>query len=318
MVGKRRGFTLIELLVVIAIIAVLIALLLPAIQQAREAARRTQCTNNLKQLGLAMVNYHDINGVFPPGGLQITGYQVGWGGRLLPFVGEQARYDEIHREYKDGLVQRNAWRFPDQAPHYGNRPEWASVPPYSCPSSPLGNTYGFNQYSSYNTFLSQHGALHYRGNAGSERRNYVTGSEAARNWTTSGIIYPDSRVRVSDIIDGTINTFLLGEHSAGFGWTDTKKAVWGGIQPWTWGYYFYGVTSGWLMIDHKAIRYPINFPDYIHTADTNFSAFNSMHTGGAHFAMCDGSVRFFSENMSFDVYHALATRAGNEAMPGTD
>src|SRR5690606_550341 len=91
----RTGFTLIELLVVIAIIAVLIALLLPAVQQAREAARMTQCKNNLKQIGLAIHNYHDTYNCIPPSGLAITGYQMGWVPRIFPYLEQGTRYDQI-------------------------------------------------------------------------------------------------------------------------------------------------------------------------------------------------------------------------------
>lgn len=319
MARRKRGFTLIELLVAIAIIAVLIALLLPAIQQAREAARRTQCTNNLKQIGLALINYYDTNGVFPFGATRTTGYQLGWVPRVFPYLGEQTRYDEIHANDDSALMNRSPWRYAD-TPHGGDEMEWSSVTSLVCPSSPLGDTYGFRLYESHNPYQVGQGALHYRANAGSQRYMFRYGRDRYLDWTESGVIYPESRTRMSDIVDGSKNTFLIGEHSAGTGWTDTYKGVWGGIQPWTWGYYFVGNAStvnGWMMVDHKAIRYPINFPEFVHSADTSFTAFNSAHGAGAHFAMCDGSVRFLSENMDFAIYHALATRNANEAIPNT-
>lgn len=306
----RHGFTLIELLVVIAIIGVLVALLLPAIQAAREAARRTQCTNNLYQVGLALLNYTDQNGALPPGGLALTGYRIGWPGRVLPFMDGANRSDKMDDVAKNALVTTTPWRSDPQ----GRDPVWGPINAFVCPSSSLGPT-SDKAYHSYSDVTLYQGVLHYRAVAGSELVDYRTGIAAYKDWTISGVMYPESKVRIGNITDGTTKTALLGEHSSGDVWPVAKRYTWGGIQPWTWGYYYYpDATPGWLMLDHKGIRYPINSQDFIHSADTNFSPFNSAHTGGAHFVMCDGSVQFVSNSTSMVVLHALATRANAETV----
>lgn len=140
---RRRGFTLIELLVVIAIIAILIALLLPAVQQAREAARRTQCKNNLKQLGLAFHNYHDVYDKFPNGShptptYPAGGYHMGWAPKLFPYLDEAPRVQAMQQFDPNPISMLGPWRL-DTAPSNGANPIWGPVTALSCPSSALGN-----------------------------------------------------------------------------------------------------------------------------------------------------------------------------------
>lgn len=306
---KNRGFTLIELLVVIAIIAILIALLLPAVQQAREAARRTQCKNNLKQLGLAFHNYCDVFGVLTngshptptyPGG----GYHMGWVPKLFAYLDQAPRYAAMQQLSSNPISELGPWRL-DSAPHSGSNEVWGPVPSLSCPSSALGDR---SPDITVFTWTSQQGALHYRGCAG--RIEDVTNPTDSNNyrWANSGTIYPHSKVRLTDIKDGTSNTILLGESSSSQGRTPTMKGGWGGIQPWTWGMYWY-VDTRRLILDSKNIQFPINYRgDY----GTNHTPYSSYHVGGAQFLLCDGSARFVSENIDLGVLKTLATRNGGE------
>ncbi|WP_166827120.1 DUF1559 family PulG-like putative transporter [Thalassoroseus pseudoceratinae] len=307
---RRPGFTLIELLVVIAIIAILIALLLPAVQQAREAARRTQCKNNLKQLGLAFHNYHDTNLTFPPGGLEHSGYRIGWAGRVFPFLEQGNRVDAMDAMAADALMNIMPWRF-DTAPHNGDSPVFTdSIGVLACPSSALGEKSPDITNSTLPWIVDQ-GALHYRGNGGSSDLDIVSGSSSTRNYSTSGVLYPTSRVRIGDVVDGTSNTLLIGESSSSQGWTDSQKRGWGGIQPWTWGYYYYGSGNGFLQLDNKYVQFPINYQG---SFATNNTPFTSYHPGGAQFLNCDGSSTFLSENMDLNVLKAMATRMGGEVI----
>jgi prepilin-type processing-associated H-X9-DG protein len=115
---------------------------------------------------------------------------------------------------------------------------------------------------------------------------------------------------MKDVTDGTTNTILLGESSSSQGWSTSMKTGWGGIQPWTWGIYWYSNTQR-LMIDGKNIRFPIN---YRGSFGTNHTPYTSFHTGGAHFLLADGSVRFLSENMNLNLLKSLGTRAGGEVV----
>ncbi len=205
----RRGFTLVELLVVIAIIGVLVALLLPAIQSAREAARRTQCSNNLKQLGVAFHNYHDTFKTIPPGSLPKGGYFMGWAPRLFPFIEQQSRLDAMDAFQTDALCYLMPYRF-DTAPHYGRDAVWGPVPTLACPASSLKNV--SPDITTY-AWTPMHGALHYRGCAG--RIEDVTNPAQAstgHQWANTGTIYPLSLISFRDITDGLFDHDLAGRN----------------------------------------------------------------------------------------------------------
>ncbi|WP_437203768.1 DUF1559 family PulG-like putative transporter [Planctomicrobium sp. SH664] len=316
-VRRRSGFTLIELLVVIAIIAVLIALLLPAVQQARESARMTQCRNNLKQLGLAFHNYHDTYNAFPPGGFPITStggqavratYPLGWVPRLFPFIEQGARFQAMEALNKDYLTTRSPYRLDDS-----DNPIFGPVPGLACPSSPLGDRASDHPVSANFQFANTQGALHYRANGGAFGVDMFTNySDAERHWSRSGVIYPMSKVNFRDITDGTTNTLLLGEISSTTGWRNgMASANFTGIKPWTWGFAANASATAFLMIDHKMVQLPIGVPNVTFLA--NNTPYFSEHTGrGANFAMCDGSARFLSSNMDLNTLRNLATRGEGE------
>jgi prepilin-type N-terminal cleavage/methylation domain-containing protein/prepilin-type processing-associated H-X9-DG protein len=312
--SSRHGFTLIELLVVIAIIAILIGLLLPAVQKVREAAARMSCQNNLKQMGLAMHNFHDANGSLPTGGDKraVVLYAMGWPALLFPYFEEGNRRAAI-----DAMNPPNAiytimpWRLTDP-PHNGASPIFTSpVKTFVCPSSELGSTSPDIQYPTIPAInATNQGALHYRANGGAATLGLVQGTWSRHAWySTSGVIYPNSQVKITDISDGTSNTLLLGETSSAIG-RKLNAEGWGGIQPWTWGYYFYYTDAqGWLMIDNKVVTYPIG---YTGSYFANETPFTSNHTGGVNMVFCDGSVHFLSKTTDLTILQMLATRAGGE------
>ncbi|MEW4452961.1 DUF1559 domain-containing protein [Bremerella sp. JC817] len=305
---QNRGFTLVELLVVIAIIGVLIALLLPAVQQAREAARRIQCSNHMKQLGLAFHNYHDTHGRFMTGGMQTAkAYPMGWVPRLFPFIEQDARYEAMESLNKDYLVTRSSYRYDDM-----DNPIWGAVPNISCPSSPQGELASDQTGNTNHPYQHLQGSLHYRGNGGSYDLDYHNAVTSGRvGYSSSGIFYPESRTRFADITDGTTNTFLLGETSSSQNWPSTMVTGFGGLKPWTWGSYRYSAAE-WLMIDHKMVQFPIN---YFGSFTTSSTPFGSHHPGGAMFVMCDGSVKFLPETMNLDILKAVASRQHGEVIP---
>jgi prepilin-type N-terminal cleavage/methylation domain-containing protein/prepilin-type processing-associated H-X9-DG protein len=269
---KRRGFTLIELLVVIAIIAILISLLLPAVQQAREAARRTQCKNNLKQVALAMHNYLDTFGVFTPGWLTPTTRPTnrkywGWPAILLPFLEQANLYHAV------GVSETE--RLPLASTLFGGVALLqTSIPTYNCPSDAGPSPNPFYQ--------DDNGALY-------GKSNYVSTRFVA--WGPG----EDPATGIRDITDGTSNTFLAGERR-----TSTGPQFFVGGNPW--GRNLRGVSSDGAYIFHAS--FPPNTPtDMTSTNGTpdpwcKRFQISSQHTGGAQFAFCDGSVHFVSENIA--------------------
>jgi len=304
---RKSGFTLIELLVVIAIIAVLIALLLPAVQQAREAARRSQCKNNLKQLGLAFHNYHEIYNAFPNGSDTSTIYHMGWAPKIFPQIDQATRFNAMVALSPNPMQILMPWRF-DTAPHNGASPIWGPIPVLACPSSTLGP--GSADITSF-AWTVGHGALHYRGCNGRIEDVTNPSDGSTWQWANSGMIYPHSSTRMADVTDGSSNTILLGESSSSQGWTAAAKSGWGGIQPWTWGTYYYTGSTQRLTIDSKNLAYPINYKG---TFADNSTPFTSFHVGGAHFLLTDGAVRFVSENISLLTLKQLATRGTGEVV----
>jgi prepilin-type N-terminal cleavage/methylation domain-containing protein/prepilin-type processing-associated H-X9-DG protein len=323
--AERFGFTLIELLVVIAIIAVLIALLLPAVQKVREAAARAQCQNNLKQIGLALNNYHGVNERFPSGG-EKTGplYLIGWTAYVFPYIEEDNRLKGVQALSPNFLTTRMPWRF-TAPPHYGADPLFTTpIKMFICPSSELGSASpdaGYPNNPEVNA--NNQAALHYRANGGSQSVGFVPGHSTDptlalyRGYTTSGVIYPESRVRMTDISDGSASTLLVGEISSAWDWPTRGISSWARIQPWTWGFYNYDGYSptegGYLMIDNKYVQYPIG---YNGVCLPNNTPYRSNHSGGANFVFCDGSVHFLPNSTPLNILQALATRNGNEVISG--
>ncbi len=325
-VTDRRAFTLIELLVVIAIIGVLIALLVPAVQKVREAAARAQCQNNLKQLGLAFHNYHDQHKHLPSGGRKVYGYQIGWAKDVFPFIEQDNAANRIESYNPGGTI--SPFRFYDP-PHNGNDAFFTTpIPNFICPSSELGT--GSPDIADGNGVnRSQQSALHYRGVGGSSTVGMIQGyyNGTATNWRsycTSGVIYPESEVRLVKITDGTSSTLMIGECSSTLdGWVPTTEG-WGGIQSWVWGFYYYGsdapsdpsANKGYLMLDTKYIRRPIQYGG---SFDYNDTPFRSAHAGGgANFAFCDGSVHFLTPNIDLTLLQSLATRSQGEVVDLSD
>lgn len=300
---NRRGFTLIELLVVIAIIAVLIALLLPAVQQAREAARRSTCKNNLKQIGIALHNYHESNKAYPPGyiwpeAVRGATEQWGWPALLLPQIDQAPLFDQLgvnnftlEEVLATGLTGKAKLL---QTP----------IEVFQCPTDPGGNNgkvlvhqnrhfgggVGTNA-GGLGNFLPA--ASNYMGVGGNRER---TPSQAAANTNgrndTNGIFSWNSKVALRDITDGASNTFVVGERDG----ESCRSGSWVGVRnPWsgTGGrgqYYVLGGAHGNSTL-LNAIPWNGN--------NRCGEGFSSLHQGGAHFLLGDGSVRFISENIHF-------------------
>jgi prepilin-type N-terminal cleavage/methylation domain-containing protein/prepilin-type processing-associated H-X9-DG protein len=273
----RAGFTLVELLVVIAIIGILIALLLPAVQAAREAARRAQCTNNLKQFGLALHNYHDTYGCFPMGWMidrSHTGNPSGWGWQvyLLPFIEQGTLFDGMDPN-KNSLynVSNN-----NLNPPIDRVILRTDIDGTRCPSddreSPNPNR-----------------TLSCAGNYRVATSNYICskgffneGGWGSRN--NNGVLYGISDVKFRDIKDGTSQTFAVGERC------DLHDAAnWAGPG---------GLGNGANVT--SPVSYPMN--------GTNTNCFSSYHPGGANFLFCDGSVTLISETIE---YNRICNRAWN-------
>ncbi len=292
----RHGFTLIELLVVIAIIAILIALLLPAVQQAREAARRSQCQNNLKQLGLALHNYHDVHKVFPPGEIGVrlsdgsTQFRdanspvnlIGWSCFILPYMDQANLYNSIGSTVFSASFGA-AWYSSSTVSTLGQTPLSA----FACPSDPMGLV---------NTDMGGWGKSNYGGCAGGTTQ--ASGIRPTTSASCKGVFYINSSTRIRDITDGTSNTILLGERTTEGG---QKGTIWIGQRTDVgWGYAEYV----YLNLLNDTTEHRINGTGY------NGDAYSSSHEGGAQFLLGDGAVRFISENVN---HAATAINLANRA-----
>ncbi|QDT64011.1 DUF1559 domain-containing protein [Calycomorphotria hydatis] len=320
---QRRGFTLIELLVVIAIIAILIALLLPAVQQAREAARRSQCKNNLKQIVLGLHNYHDAHRTFPPGivpnqlygwppqppipaNIDFTGRGWGWSVHILPFIEQAQLFDQLN--VNDGYVRDLDGTNPAHADilalHQTN------IPTFRCPSDTAGPTtprsvgdFGC-EGACYRTIGNeQMGYSNYPGNFGS-LNSVLMVNLGENNYldpdTYNGIFASVSRIRMRDITDGTSNTFIVGEReirNGGASWVGVNNSGADGN----------GQAGALMVLFTTHPNHPLNAPT---TGSTNSDAqyASSKHIGGAQFALSDGSVHFINENIDSTIYRDLGDR----------
>jgi prepilin-type N-terminal cleavage/methylation domain-containing protein/prepilin-type processing-associated H-X9-DG protein len=288
----RRGFTLIELLVVIAIIAILIALLLPAVQQAREAARRTQTRNHLKQIGIALHGYHERYGRFPSGWIGVTNRQPdvegesgwGWAAMILPDLDQQPLFDQLDFHQTpaapaNALARRRA------------------LPVFRCPSDSSPERWDLEEEDNPGTILASLPTANYVGNFGTTELHDCEGLAVGNTCRGDGVFFHNSSVRFQDIRDGSSNTFLVGQRK-----TDETQS-----PPWhsTW----VGVIAGGEEAFARILGAADHTPN--HPA-AHLEDFSSNHAGGVHFLFGDGRVRFVSENIDHDLYQSLATRANNE------
>ncbi len=261
---KSVGFTLVGLLLVIAIVAILMAIMLPAIERSRAQARANRCKNNLKQLGIAMHNYHDVFNTFPPAWVTRdpdfdARRGFGWQSFLLPYI-EQARlYNEID--------------FKKEPPAVPNKLLQTSIPTYRCPA---------DSTPALNKLRGEYATSNYSGNFGNVAIPRWLPDGLSEFWPgrvatprkTNGIMWVNSTCRFRDITDGSSNTFMVGERSVSSG-----AGVW------------FGVTAN--NHENDAVS------DTSHSSRINrgLTSFSSRHLGGSHFAICDGSVRFISEKI---------------------
>ena len=302
----RRAFTLIELLVVIAIIAGLIALFLPAVQSAREAARRAQCTNNLKQIALALHNYHSTLATFPPGYVSLTqgnqpdGVEIGpgWGWAAMAF-----------REM-EALSLYDAVNFSLATTDPGSQTARAAqLNTFTCPSNMAIRPLTIKDGSG-NVLVADLAAGQYIAVAGQLEPEEF----AAQN---NGVFYRNSRIGFRDITDGTSTTLMVGERSQ-----NVADATWVGMIPNgrscnnpTWPVQDCE-TSNVLILGHTGPSPDEPWVDVPNNKKAGVDDFHSRHPGGCHFAFCDGSVRFIKETVNPQAFSELASRAGGEVISG--
>lgn len=298
---KRRGFTLIELLVVIAIIAILIALLLPAVQQAREAARRSQCKNNMKQIGLAMHNYHEVNNGFP-----VANYSCCWGTwivGIMPYIDQKNLYERYNFNNKYGVPTDNARYNHSTNTDVTTQRIQVLTCPSDTPNKPFGGITSHNYAVNFgNTSYSQGNLNGVTFQSGPFLR--VGGGNVARN------------AKIRDITDGTTNTILVGEVIQGKGRDLRGFAWWGDASQFT---TYLAPNSGSpdrIYTSTYCNNQPnSNLPCAVSSgSNPTMFASRSRHVGGVHVTLGDGSSRFISENINLGIWRALSTMAGNEVI----
>lgn len=296
--GRRNpaaGFTLIELLVVIAVVGVLIALLIPAVQQARGASRRSQCRNNLKEIGLAMHHYHEVHRCLMPGWIQMksasgytvnpspTGLQIfpdyspawGWAAFLLPYIEQMGIY-----QHTVG-VDRRLEDFTGTGQHAMTR-----IALFRCPSDP-GPTIRGAEVNFLRTATSNYAASH--------GHRYLTTGEASQNAAggkageTTGLFWGHSRTQLRDITDGASHTIAMGESRYYAGDLPIGAKAWAGCAK-------AGDTD---CVDDLSCSGRAAINTQSSNVDLQRESFSSVHTGGAHFLLADGSVRFISETIDY-------------------
>ena len=320
---KRRGqraFTLVELLVVIAIIGILIALLLPAVQAAREAARRSQCTNNLKQIGLALHTYADVNKGLPPLSVRFTWYvnswqtqHLSWRTRLLPYLEQQAIYNQVD------WINRQVWNVEP-----GLTIRNIDLAVFRCPSDRSGRPPGTSTSWAPTNYVANQGA--------DDCSDLCTSSQFSSNTAlTRGLFRENWSPTFSDILDGTSNTQAVSECMINEPWV--CRASCSGNMPacvagtdgvvlnsneeayrgysWFRGYAPYESSYSSLMPPNDRLT---RNHECMNSSTRSVFAARSRHPGGVNVCWADGSVRFVSETVDKNVWIATSTIAGGESV----
>jgi prepilin-type N-terminal cleavage/methylation domain-containing protein len=324
----RAGFTLVELLVVIAIIGILVALLLPAIQAAREAARRSQCANNLKQIGLALHNYHDTYKKFPIGAKAQNGWGISWWVGILPFAENRSLFENF-----DMTSNSNGWT--NNSVTNSELVRGVMIPYMICPSSPL------------EPFADSHPGLpqlmpHYGGVSGAANDAAISatlafpqdsrqiaccsccgGGAASGRMSGSGMLVVNTAIGMEAATDGTSNTLMV---VGGSDWayddpatrTNRRRVDFGYPHGWTMGEGNGTIVNSVQTGTHErpfnltTIRYPINMNTYnVAGVFDNHGSNNpilSAHPGGAQGCLTDGSVRFLADTTQLDLLKKMACR----------
>lgn len=288
---KRNAFTLVELLVVIAIIGILIGMLLPAVQQVREAARRIHCSNNIRQIGLALMNYESAHKKFPPGWKTLDQTAIaepgwGWSASILPYIEGQNVSDQINFNVAiDDHMHEDVIQ--------------SVVPVYLCPSEVADTIVNLDTHIEHDhddDSFAYHEQEHEHEELWVGRSNYsgVFGSiEIEDNpLNGNGAFYANSKVRFADLKDGTSNTFIVGERTNELG-----PISWVGVVP--------HVDEPLSRIVGSADHSP-NHPE------GHFEDFRSYHPNGINVVMADGSAHFITSSINPLVFQSLATINGRE------
>lgn len=302
MLRRRSAFTLVELLVVIAIIGVLISLLLPAVQMAREAARRLQCVTNCRELTLGCLGFENANGAFPPSADEHSSSYIV---HILRHLEQESVYDMFDFRFDAGSeFNKRAWgrcltvtRCPSQGNDEGTVVNGTNQ---TTPVLEDGNTWRSH-------FVAVMGASD--GCPPPSGSPYtVVSCDGQGGYATNGIMYPASQTHAKDIADGASSTLLIGETS----WDMGPSRVWavGSLSHASHTYATYGGRN---------VAWPINtrttkrgLPGFFY----NEIAFGSLHPGGTHFGLADGSARFFSENIDLAVYKGFCSKDVGEVVNG--
>lgn len=316
----RRGFTIIELLVVIAVIGVLVALLMPAVQSAREAARRTSCSNNLKQLGLALHSFHDVHLRFPPGR-----------GTPLPEIFSAHAYLLSHFEQGNLEATIDLSAAPTTFT-IGGGVEFDGSPNYPAATTALSVLQCPSDIADGRVPQSPFGATNYAANAGTGTVNYGSLTDA------DGVFYLGSKVAFRDLTDGTSHTAAFCERTIGPGDpsgavapSDEARYIWelpGGADTTPAACYsatdgvWFGERGGkWILGNYGNSIYNHYYPPNEPTWDCmnmrqqkSLSAARSFHTGGVMLLLCDGSVRWVSDSIDLDTWRGLASRSHGEVL----
>ncbi len=305
---KSRGFTLVELLVVTAITGVLVSLLLPAVNSAREAGRRTSCANNLKQIGLALISYHDETGSFPPGYTASGPYVDGatdttpgwsWAAYILPRLEQRSAYNSI------------AFNLPVESPQNAQAAQTV-VNTFLCPSD-LVPRQAFTVTDAFSKPLAKAAPACYAASCGPDASD--TADE-----TGMGVYYRNSKVRIADIADGTSHTVMVGERSWAY-----SNGIWAGAIN-------NGVIAEGIENNCPAGTFPAatlvlshcHLITALHDTDASLDDYSSMHPGGCQFVYADGSVHFIimipSDNPDGSytpnslIFQTLGTRANGDTV----